>query len=410
MFHPILSSYRFQFIVALLKDIHESVKSYFFGVAYLRVLFLCDLVNCRCVSVQSFFILLKVFVATHTELDNFQLRSDWYTYVVLNCLPRVGKEIAEKAEADLDALLESIEKYLSIRKTTYMPLLKVWTNDEPHVQEEYLECLWAQVKNLQENKWQTDCVVKHHVAFDAVLCNALQHDLPSFTPPPAQVTDLPFYPLPRATFRMFDMSDCIDEGPPLPAPHCIDRHLIEQDLTWLIEKYLNNRKECAAALLNHSKKDSVPLHYVILEVIFGQMFRLPRSPFIELFYGSLMIELCKLQPNSMPQVLAQAAEMLYQRLDSMQVQCIDRFIDWFSYHLSNFQFRWSWEDWADCLTMNPLAPKQLFVQEVLQKCMRFSFHQRVLDFMPSSFAPLVPTKPTPNFKYTQEGSREFLLV
>lgn len=91
--------------------------------------------------------------------------------------------------------------------------------------------------------------------------------------------------------------------------------------------------------------------------------------------------------------------MLFERLNTMKTSCIERFVKWFSYHLSNFQFTWAWQDWISCLDENPESPKIKFIRETLQRCMRLSFHQRVIDFVPEQFYKLVPNKPSPVYKF-----------
>ena len=116
-------------------------------------------------------------------------------------------------------------------------------------------------------------------------------------------------------FRMFDYTDC-PEGPILPGQHSIERWLIEEQLRHILMSNFKERKECAAQLLSYPLKNKIPLEYIIVEVMFGEIFRLP---------------------STMPQVLAQATELLYERIDAMNKTCFDRFVNWFSYHLSNFQ-------------------------------------------------------------------------
>ncbi len=58
----------------------------------------------------------------------------------------------------------------------------------------------------------------------------------------------------------------------------------------------------AAQLLSYPLKNKIPLDYMIVEVMFAEIFRLPNPEFLEITYGSILIELCKLQPSTMPQV------------------------------------------------------------------------------------------------------------
>uniref|UniRef100_A0A8B9W9Q8 Nuclear cap-binding protein subunit 1 n=1 Tax=Bos mutus grunniens TaxID=30521 RepID=A0A8B9W9Q8_BOSMU len=336
-----------EFVEAMIRQLKESLKSNNYNEAVYLVRFLSDLVNCHVIAAPSMVAMFENFVSVTQEEDVPQVRRDWYVYAFLSSLPWVGKELYEKKDAEMDRIFASTESYLKRRQKTHVPMLQVWTAEKPHPQEEYLDCLWAQIQKLKKDRWQERHILRPYLAFDSILCEALQHNLPPFTPPPH--TEDSVYPMPRVIFRMFDYTD----DP---------------------------------------------------EVIFAELFQLPAPPHIDVMYTTLLIELCKLQPGSLPQVLAQATEMLYMRLDTMNTTCVDRFINWFSHHLSNFQFRWSWEDWSDCLTQDPESPKPKFVREVLEKCMRLSYHQRILDFVPPTFSALCPANPTCIYKYGDESS------
>lgn len=68
----------------------------------------------------------------------------------------------------------------------------------------------------------------------------------------------------------------------------------------------------------------MPLNHILVEVVFSQLFRLPNAPHPEIFYGALLTDLCKAQSSAMPPILAQAAELLFQRAKSLSVVCLDR--------------------------------------------------------------------------------------
>ncbi|KAM3866762.1 nuclear cap-binding protein subunit 1 [Diretmus argenteus] len=388
-----------EFVEAMIRQLKETLKNNLYNEAVYLVRFLSDLVNCHVIAAPSMVAMFENFISVTQEEDVPQVRSDWFVYVVLSCLPWVGKELYEKKDVEVDRLLSQIEGYLKRRGKTHVPMLQVWTAEKPHPQEEYLDCLWAQIQKLKKDRWQERHILRPYIAFDSVLCEALQHNLPPFTPP-GHMPDAQ-YPMPRVVFRMFDYTDA-PEGPVMPGSHSVERFVIEENLHCIIKSHWRERKTCAAQLLSYPGKNKIPLNYHIVEVIFGELFQLPMPPHLDVMYTTLLIELCKLQPGSLPQVLAQATEMLYMRLDTMNTTCIDRLINWFSHHLSNFQFRWSWDDWADCLALDLAKPKPKFVKEVLEKSMRLSYHQRIVDLVPASFVALIPAEPLFFYKYNEE--------
>lgn len=151
--------------------------------------------------------------------------------------------------------------------------------------------------------------------------------------------------------------------------------------------------------MEYQHNNRVPLEYMVVEVIFGELFRLPTPEYLEICYGSVLIELCRKSPAIIPQVLAQTTELLFERIDTMHPACIDRFANWFSYHLSNFQFRWTWDDWSRALESDIDHPKPKFIAEVFLKCMRLSYYERLVELVPKSFERLVPPPPDPLYKF-----------
>ncbi|KAJ8714459.1 hypothetical protein PYW07_002684 [Mythimna separata] len=390
-----------EFVDYIVKTFKENLKIGKWNAARYCLRFIADLVNCHVLAASSLLTLLETLVDCANEDGVPQVRRDWFVFAVLSALPWVGRELYEKKESQLDHLLTTIDIFLNKRSKKHWPALKVWSSDTPHLQEEYLDCLWAQIKKLKQDNWSEKHIPRPYLAFDSILCEALQHQLPTIQPPPHNDTDT--YPMPRVIFRMFDYTDCPD-GPVLPGAHSIERFLIEEHLHNILEAYHLERKECAAQLLCFPYKAKIPLEYCIVEIIFAELFNLPRPRYLEICYGSILIELCKLQPSTMPQVLAQATEILFMRIDTMNIACFDRFVNWFSYHLSNFQYRWSWDDWEACTQMDIDHPKPRFAREVLGKCLRLSYQQRIKDMVPESFAAFVPLKPEPIYKYSMEGA------
>lgn len=88
---------------------------------------------------------------------------------------------------------------------------------------------------FRQDNWAEKHIARPYLAFDSILCEALQHNLPSILPPPHH--DSYKYPMPWVVFRLFDYTDC-PEGPILPGAHSIERFLIEEHLHSIIGNFL----------------------------------------------------------------------------------------------------------------------------------------------------------------------------
>ncbi|GAB0210375.1 nuclear cap-binding protein subunit 1-like [Grus japonensis] len=130
-----------EFVEAMIRQLKECLKVNMYNEAEYLVRFLSDLVNCHVIAAPSMVAMFENFVSVTQEED----------------IPQ------------------------------------------------YLDCLWAQIQKLKKDRWQERHILRPYLAFDSILCEALQHNLPPFTPPPH--TEESVYPMPRVIFRMFDYTD-----------------------------------------------------------------------------------------------------------------------------------------------------------------------------------------------------------
>jgi len=318
-------------------------------------------------------------------------RSDYYCFVLLSMIPWVAKELEEKESQEFNTLLSNIESFLAKRNPiSNLQILQVWGTD----QEDYLTQFWASIKQLKSEDWETSTIVKPQAHFASKLASSQQHQLGAISFPPYQPTIA--YPI-RTMFRLFDKSDSEKDLKP------IDRFLVEDYIIDILFFFNINHKEAVKQI------QSIPLpnsfDHLLLETLFGQLFQFPKPTFKEVYYAVLVLDFCKSNPN-FGQVLGLGIESIWEKIESMDFEAFDRFTSWFSYHLSNTDYKWPWAAWDYILKLRPDSIKSTFVREVLEKGMRLSYYERVKKTVPEEFHVFMPDKPTFYFKfdYTETNS------
>lgn len=82
-----------------------------------------------------------------------------------------------------------------------------------------------------------------------------------------------------------------------------------------------------------------------VDAIFSQILLLPAPEHKLVYYHSMVTETCKIAPGAIAPSLGRAIRYLYRNSESLDLELCYRFMDWFSHHLSNFDYRWKWIEW-----------------------------------------------------------------
>jgi len=86
---------------------------------------------------------------------------------------------------------------------------------------------------------------------------------------------------------------------------------------------------------------------VVVDAVFSKMMQLPKTENKLVYYHSLVTEACKLAPAAIAPSLGRAIRFMFRNAQTMDLELVYRYMDWFAHHLSNFDFRWKWTEWYE---------------------------------------------------------------
>lgn len=102
-----------------------------------------------------------------------------------------------------------------------------------------------------------------------------------------------------------------------------------------------------------------------IDAMFSQIMLLPAPEHKLVYYHSVLTALLQLQvpdhqlryyhqsvtdgskaaASAVAPSLGRAIRFLFKHVDVLDLELQYRFLDWFAHHLSNFEFRWKWNEW-----------------------------------------------------------------
>lgn len=144
---------------------------------------------------------------------------------------------------------------------------------------------------------------------------------------------------------------------------------------------------------------------VAVDAVFSQLFQLPNPEHKLVYYHSVLTESCKLAPAAIAPSLGRAIRFLYRNVQRLDLELGNRFLDWFSHHLSNFGFTWKWTEWVDDVYLPDLHPRKAFIRGAIDKEIRLSFAQRIKGTLPEPYQVLIKPEmenETPDFKFADD--------
>lgn len=304
------------------------------------------------------------------------------------------------------------------------------TEEKPVPYHSVIGLLQVQLQNEAARGWEFSCIPRFSKPIahegegeDAMVTTLTMHTFPNITiPSPVNPGPKPLFP--EAYFSLYADQDVetvpktTDIAASLLRDALIDtinildfnrtataKFLIDLDCYWQPETFVKRATPFDKLRDVAGDKSTWKPEDMAVDAVFSQIFLLPNPEHKLIYYHSVITESCKIAPAAIAPSLGRAIRFLFKNLDVMDLELVYRFLDWFSHHLSNFEFRWKWTEWLDDIDRTNMHPKKAFIIGALDKEIRLSFAKRIRATLPEKYHPLIPEgkdKDTPDFTYADE--------
>lgn len=352
------------------------------------------------VDVRPYVDLLQDLVGVVQEEKCDCLSADALIFAVISALPWVGANFS----SDLSAILDTIETYMTNRASdsshrcnSAMYRLQELDHDVVARSEDLLSNWWQAIKLMQDDEWKTDAIVSPYASFEEELKEGTAHKF-SISRIPSQDGETTYVLRPDLRLYNPDLNLDKDLRP-------IDRLILSNYINDTVTNFERLPKEGIKKLVLLPLGVDKYLHLVV-ETLLSNMLAVPKPRLHPICYQSLFVNLFKALPKKMPPLVGRAINNLFLAVHTFDVDVRDTLAQWFSYHLSNFGYKWPWANWEHVLGASELTPQKVFVKAALLLCVRLSFRDRIKDTLPSNFHNLLPDEPKAIFKYSKEALEE----
>lgn len=427
---------------SLLEDFWKGFQGYLDQLAWrevrLCIQFFAHLTTANIVSAQSMISLLLSFTSVLDEFGVSQGRAKRAALCTVEGLLMAGQALKQHSAASVLDIINAVQTYVdttALSKSLAQPIVRFHALTEPiEGSIEILDCGLAAMKTLNSQDFANLSDVFPQPYLDGPESVLPPFDLPSVLVPPEVVemdaldessseeTQVRREEWPEYHLTLF--GDDIVPDPMTPAGYALKSTLLD-----IIDIYDVNRKECARILLEFPKwtppgtfrakpnpppgiqlPDPVPgkdwqLENTVVDNILGSMFAIPDSRQRSMYYIALITELCKLSPPTVGPAVGKSIRKLYGFLgDGLDVEVGHRFADWFSVHMSNFNFQWVWKEWIPDLQLSSQNPRRAFMRKAVEYEIRLAYYDRIARTLPEDLqnpnAQVLPDQaPGPDYEY-----------